>query len=178
MSRPVVDDYLELLTTQRRAIARELRRVPEQRLWRRPAVGKWSPAEHLDHTRVLNKWFRRLFPVVWPFLLPLAMLRRSRPYPTTIDNPYHNPMPQWVGRIFTPRNSARRVPLATLLRGMAAEHRRIAAFYRARDARLLGAATFWDPLIGNINLIQALRIGAYHDQHHFDIVRRLLRDSA
>jgi hypothetical protein len=39
---------------------------------------------------------------------------------------------------------------------------------------LLGHATVWDPAIGKLNLIQVLRVGAHHDEHHVETIRQLL----
>ena len=33
---------------------------------------------------------------------------------------------------------------------------------------------FWDPAIGRLSLVQVLRVGVHHDQHHYTAVRPLL----
>ena len=47
-------------------------------------------------------------------------------------------------------------------------------FFSRRSEALLGHVTVWDKLIGRLNLVQALRVGVHHDQHHDRAVRRIL----
>jgi len=181
-TRGAVDAHLERMHAQRVALFEALTGVAEHRLWKRPFERKWSPGEHLDHTRVLNAWFRRLlsaaWPVVspWPALLPGARRRLERPYATDIDDVYQRPsMPSWVGFMWPPRRTpSRPASLAELERVLAAEHDAIARFYTGKPERLLGHVTVWDPAIGRLNLVQVLRVGVHHDLHHYTAVRRLL----
>jgi hypothetical protein len=167
---------------QRGALFEALAGVPEELLWARAAPKKWSPGEHLDHTRVLNRSFRRLltlaWPVVspWPALVPAARRRLERPYPTDIDDVYQRPnMPKWVGFLWPPkRTPSRPAPLAELERVLAEEHDAIERFYAGKPEPLLGHVALWDPAIGRLNLVQVLRVGVHHDQHHYQAVRRLL----
>lgn len=177
-----VGAHLARMHAQRDALFEALGDLPEERLWERPAPRKWSPGEHLDHTRVLNRWFRRLltlaWPVVspWPSLLPAARRRLERPCPTDIDDVYQRPnMPRWVGFLWSPRRTpARPATLAELERALAAEHDAIERFYRGKPEPLLGHISVWDPAIGRLSLVQVLRVGVHHDQHHYTAVRRLL----
>jgi hypothetical protein len=57
--------HLARMHAQRGALFDALAGVSEGRLWERPAPKKWSPGEHLDHTRVLNRSFRRLLTLAW-----------------------------------------------------------------------------------------------------------------
>ena len=174
--------HLARMHAQRVALFEALAGVPEGRLWERAAPKKWSPGEHLDHTRVLNRSFRRLlrlaWPVVspWPTLLPGGRSRLERPYPTDIDDVYQRPsMPSWAGFLWPPkRTPSRPAPLAELERVLADEHDAIARFYAGKPEPLLGHVAVWDPAIGRLNLVQVLRVGVHHDQHHFKAVRRLL----
>lgn len=176
-SHAVIDEYLELMHHQREAIFERLADVPDAQLWQRPHPKKWSPGEHLDHTRVLNRCFRRLMQGLWPLLWPTATLLKKRPYPTTIDNVYARPnMPSRVGVLWPPYYRPERpTSLATLHRVLAEEHKRIARFYRGKDEQRLGNAFVWDPPIGRLNFIQALRVSVHHDQHHYRAVARTLQ---
>jgi hypothetical protein len=174
--------HLARMHAQRGALFDALAGVSEGRLWERPAPKKWSPGEHLDHTRVLNRSFRRLltlaWPVVslWPTLLPGARRRLERPYPTDIDDVYQRPnMPSWVGFLWPPkRTPSRPAPVAELERALAEEHGAIERFFAGKPEPLLGHVSLWDPAIGRLNLVQTLRVGVHHDQHHYEAVRRLL----
>lgn len=174
--------HLERMHAQRRAIVEALATVPEERLWLRPTPKKWSPGEHLDHTRVLNRSFRRLTSLTWPVvsllptLLPWARRRLERPYPTDIDDVYQRPStPSWVGFLWSPkRTPSRPASLAELEGALAEEHDAIERCYAGKPEPLLGHVTAWDPAIGRLNLVQALRVVVHHDQHHYSAVRRQL----
>lgn len=174
--------HLSRMHAQREALFEALAGVPEERLWERPAPKKWSPGEHLDHTRVLNRSFRRLltlaWPVVspWPALLPWARRRLERPYPTDIDDVYRRPnMPSWVGFLWPPRRTpSRPASLAELEWALADEHAAIERFFASKPEPLLGHLSLWDPAIGRLSLVQVLRVGVHHDLHHYTAVRRLL----
>ncbi len=133
--------HLERMHTQRVALFDALADVAEHRLWERPTQKKWSPGEHLDHTRVLNACFRRLLSAAWPVVSPWPALQPSA--------------------------------LRRLERALATEHDAIARFYASKPERALGHVTVWDPAIGRLNLVQVLRVGVHHDQHHYRAVRRM-----
>lgn len=174
--------HLARMRAQRAALFEAIAEVPEERLWVRPAPKKWSPGEHLDHTRVLNRSFRRLVTVAWPVVSPWPSLvppggrRLERPYATDIDDVYQRPsMPSWVGFLWPPkRTPSRPAPRAELERALAQEHSAIARLYAGKPEPLLGHVAVWDPAIGRLNLIQLLRVVVHHDQHHFAAVRRQL----
>lgn len=171
-----VAGHLALMHAQREALFAAIAEASDAELWARPNPKKWSPGEHLDHTRVLNRSFRRLFAVAWPLLAPWARLRAERPYATDIEDVYERPnMPLWVGFLWPPRRTpARPCGLDDLRRALADEHAAIARFYAGKPEPVLGRVVVWDPAIGRINLIQGLRVGVHHDLHHYRIVRRML----
>ncbi len=174
--------HLARMHAQRVALFEGLVGLPEERLWVRPAPKKWSPGEHLDHTRVLNRSFLRMLRVAWPLvsawqaLLPGARRRLARPYPTDIDDVYKRPnMPSWVGFLWSPqRTPSRPAPIAELERALALEHAAVDRFYADKPETLLGHVSAWDPAIGRLNLVQALRVCVHHDLHHYAAVRRIL----
>ena len=172
----IISDYLHRMAHQREVLFRDLTAVPEKRLWSRPHAKKWSAGEQLDHTRVLNRFFRRVCRVLWPVLMPIAKLRQRRAYVTEIDNVYERPgMPTRVGVLWPPYYRPHRpTTMADLQVALSEEHRRIGDFFQDKDERLLGNAYLWDPPIGWLNFIQVLRVGIYHDQHHYSAVRRML----
>ena len=73
---------------------------------------------------------------------------------------------------YTPR---RRVSVGFLHEALRAEHAACRHFYTTRDEQLLGHVVLADPFalgvkgnrIGAVNLVQWLRIQAYHDAHHY-----------
>jgi hypothetical protein len=161
--------YLDLLDAQHREVFALLENVPAEQLWQRPAAGEWSIGEILDHTRILNRSFRRIFKVVWVVLRPLAWLRRHKPYETEIDDVYARPdFPMSVGWLWKPKHDpADLIPLDQLRRETAVEHQKIRAWFEARDEAVLGHVNLYDPVIGWLNMVQALRVAVYHDALHF-----------
>jgi len=168
--------YLDLLDTQHREVFALLEGVPLEKIWRRPEPGEWSIGEILDHTRILNRSFRRAFKAVWVLLWPLGRLRRGRPYKGEIDDVYARPdFPMQVGWLWTPKHKpADLVPLEQLQRETAVEHQKIRAWYEARDEAVLGHINLYDPVVGWLNLVQALRVGVYHDALHFRDIEKMV----
>lgn len=172
----VVSEYLALLDMQREAIFAELTKMEEAWLWQRPGMREWSPGEHLAHATAVLRSFRQMFQAFWVMLAPVGHLRRRRPYETEIDDVYARPdFPLNVGWLWPPKYTPQRpASLAVVQEMMAAEHARVRRFYEGKDEDVLGNTPLYDPAIGCLNLIQALRVGAHHDEHHFATIRRIL----
>jgi hypothetical protein len=166
----VVEEYLDLLDSQRENAYALLNGLGAEQLWQRPAPGEWCLGEILDHNYLL---IASTFPYVklaWKLERKRAEKQRLRPYKTEIDDPYRkSTFPMWVGFMWTPRYTPRkRVPLEKLMAENRDLHAAVRRFYTGKDPALLGNAFVYDPLFGWINLIVTLRIGIYHDQLHFD----------
>ncbi len=172
----VISEYLALLDAQREAIFAELATVDPARLWQRQGPKAWSAGEHLAHAPAVLRSFRQILGVFWVFLAPIGYLRRGRPYQTDIDDVYARPdFPLNVGWLWPPKYTPERpAALATLHELFIDEHRRVRRFYAGKDVGVLGNTPLYDPAIGRLNMIQALRVGAHHDEHHFATIRRLL----
>jgi hypothetical protein len=176
-SDSVVADYLALLDLQREEIFADLATVDVARLWQRPGSKEWSVGEHLAHATAVLGFCRQMFQAFWAVLAPIGYLRRGRPYETEIDDVYARPgFPLNVGWMWPPRYTPERpAALAALHEMMAAEHGRVRRFYAGKDEHVLGNTPLYDPAIGRLNMIQALQVGAHHDEHHFATIRRILR---
>ncbi|MBW6464413.1 MAG: DinB family protein [Firmicutes bacterium] len=175
MQKKIITDYLDLLDSQREAIFGEIKGVETSILWQRPAEKEWSIGENLDHGRVLLRSFRRLLKIFWSIFVPYARLKRCRHYEVYIDDVYERSgFPLNVGWIWPPKyNAENPVSLDSLNELYINEHLVIRKFYKNKQEELLGNLNIYDPAIGWINLIQALRVGIYHDEHHFRQVRKL-----
>ena len=132
--------------------------------------------EHLAHATAVLRSFRQMFQAFWAVLAPLGYLRRGRPYETEIDDVYARPgFPLNVGWLWPPKYTCERPTTLTVLHErMIAEHGRVRRFYEGKDERVLGNTPLYDPAIGCLNMIQGLRVGAHHDEHHFATIRRIL----
>jgi hypothetical protein len=170
--------YLDLLDDQREAIFNQLNAMPDVVLWYRPGPKVWSIGEHLDHTRVINCCTRRILTVYYPVASIFARPFRRRPYEAEIDDVYKRPgFPMNVGWIWPPKYKPRRpVSVGFLHESLRAEHAAFRRFYTAHDEQLLGHTVLADPVIGVLNLVQWLRVQAYHDAHHYERVRVRIND--
>ena len=162
---------LALIERQREEALASAADLSRDELWRRPEPGEWSVGEILEHTRRFNASMAPLFRFAWAFR-GLARPFRDKPYPVEIADPYRKPrMPMNVGWVWSPRRAARARPSLDELRaGMLAAHEAVAGFFEGKDPRILGHIRAWDPAIGAPNLIQGLRVLAYHDALHYEDV--------
>lgn len=173
-----VSGYLDLLDSQREAIFERMGDMPEHVLWYRPGPKVWSIGEHLDHTRVINRFTRRLMAIYSPLAWPFARPFRSRPYRHEIDNVYRRPrFPMNVGWIWSPKHTPEHpIGVRALRDELCDEHDALRGFYESHDERTLGHTLLPDPVIGVLNLVQWLRVQGYHDAHHFERIGVRLDD--
>jgi hypothetical protein len=167
-----ISQYLDLLDSQRGSALTALEGISDFQLWQRPALREWSIGEILDHNYLLIASFYPVLKRIWSLAGWYGRLRRGRSYQTEIEDLYRDSkFPQWVGFLWTPRHNNRKPvsseQLKSELRTLHADVRR---FYEGKDEDVLGNLYLYDPLFGWCNLIITLRIGAYHDQLHYDDV--------
>jgi hypothetical protein len=53
-------------------------------------------------------------------------------------------------------------------------HKEMRKFYADKDPDYLGHVSMYDPAVGWLNLIQALRVGLYHDELHIEQIQEAL----
>ena len=171
----IVHEYLDLMDRQREISFKELVGLPEVFLWDCPQSGGWCIGQILDHTRVTNASFLSFLRLGWFIGRTPASWRRNKPYAVEIDNVYRRPnFPMNVGWLWPPRHSPEKpVGLAELSKSLAHVHAQYRLFYSAKDPDILGHVTLYDPAIGRLNMIQALRVGLYHDQLHYEDALKL-----
>ena len=168
----IVKQYLDLLDSQRETAFAALDGLTEFQIWLRPEPKEWCLGEILDHNYLLIASTIPLVRLAWRLQHRAAYRKRSKPYSTEIDDPYHKAsFPMWVGFLWKPRFTPdRQVPLDKVMDENRVLHAVVRSFYESKDPDLLGHVHVFDPLFGFINLIVTLRIGIYHDQLHFDDV--------
>ena len=171
----MVDSYLDLIDTLCEDAFTSLRGLSHDQVWRRPALKEWGIGEILKHIYLLTS---STFPYVkfsWKSLPWFGNWRRSKPHQTDIPDLYRDgKFPMWVGFLWTPRHPPRKpVPIEVLFKEMRDLHQRVRDFYSDKDEDLLGQIYLFHPYFEFLNLIVTQRLGAYHDQLHFnDVVYR------
>ncbi len=173
----VVSTYLEMMDRQREGLFAGLDQLNEESLWRPPVEGEWSIGENLDHLRVINSSTLTLFKITWVLLLPLAKLRYDKPYETDIDNIYKRPgFPLNAGWIWSRKYTAGKpTSLEILKANLTKIHLEVRKFYTGKDPDYLGHVSLYDPAMGWLNLIKALRVGLYHDALHVEQIEDVLQ---
>jgi hypothetical protein len=173
----VVSTYLDLLDRQRETAFAALEGLTDDQLWKRPKPKERSVGEILNHTYLLLASTMPYVRLAWRCLRWFAVLRRSRPCRTDLPDLYRDgKFPMWVGFLWTPRySSGKPVPLDQLETELRDLHAEARAFYSGKDESLLGHVYLFDPYFGFLSLLLALRLGAYHDQLHYDDVVELAR---
>lgn len=171
-----VHRYLDRMHVKREGIFALLDGLDEKVIWQRPEPGEWSIGETVDHLRVIYWSMLPLFKVTWVALKPWARVRREKPYMSEIDNVYHRPsFPMNVGWLWPPRYTPERpTALVELQHGLEAAHNKVDAFFREKDQDLLGHIPLYDPAIGRLNLVQALKVGIDHDELHYEEIDRII----
>ncbi|MFZ5820311.1 MAG: DinB family protein [Chloroflexota bacterium] len=171
----VIAEYLDLMDAQRKTAFASLEGLGEAHIWQRPAPKEWCIAEILDHNVRLFESILPGLQTAWALFAWYGRLRRNRPYPVVVENVYKRPgFPMWTGFLWTPKfNPSKTIPLADLQAESESVHRRAREFYAGKDPDVLGNLYGWDPAIGVVNLIQALKVGIDHDQLHYEDVIEL-----
>ncbi len=169
--------WIDLMHTQRQGLFAMLEELSPAELWAVPGREEWSIGENLDHLRVITFSWMRIIKVSWFTLRPFALLRKSKPVETGIDNVYRRPgFPQNVGWLWPPRFSPDRPAGCDVLKTNLEEaHAGVEQFYLGRDPLTLGHIKLYDPAIGLINLIQGLRVAVYHDEMHIEQIQETLQ---
>lgn len=175
----VVDSYLDLLDRQREQAFDALEGLTDEQIWERPAPKEWSIGEILNHNYLLLASTMPYVRFAWRYFGWFGKLRRNRPCRTHLPDLYRDgKFPMWVGFLWTPRYNGRKpVPFAQLKAELRALHGEAREFYSGKEEALLGHIYLFDPYFGFLNLILSLRLGAYHDQLHYDDVISLARSA-
>jgi len=168
---------LEMMDQQREQLFANLEGLSEDLLWQSPGKKEWSIGESLDHIRVFNSSNLTLYKITWILLFSLAKLRYDKPYDVDIDNVYkRSGFPLSTGWMRSPKFTPEKpTSLEVLKVNLTNSHRAVKKFYLGKDPDYLGHVSTYDPAIGWLNLIQALRVGLYHDKLHMDQIQEVLQ---
>ena len=171
----IVLTYLETMDQQREQLFASLEGLSEDVLWQLPSEKEWSIGENLDHLRVINSSNLTLYKITWILLFSLAKLRYDKPYDVDIDNvDIRSGFPLSPGWMRFPKYTPERpTSLEVLKVNLTNSHRAVRKFYLGKDPDYLGHVSMYDPAIGWLNLIQALRVGLYHDELHIEQIQEV-----
>ena len=169
----VVHTYLDMMDQQREVLFNELNGLTEEEIWQVPGDKEWSIGENIDHLRVINSSTLTLYKITWLFLLPLAKVRYDQPYHVDIDNVYKRPgFPLNTGWIWSPKYTQQKpTSLEMLKENLTQIHAEVRKFFTGKDPDYLGHVSLYDPVMGWLNLIRALRVGIYHDALHLEQIQ-------
>jgi hypothetical protein len=171
----IVLTYLETMDQQREQLFAALEDLSEDALWQPPGEKEWSIGENLDHLRVINSNNLTLYKITWILLFSLAKLRYDKPYDVDIDNVYKRsgfPLSKcWIWSAkFTPEKPT---SVDVLKVNLTNTYQAVRIFYTGKDPDYLGHVSMYDPATGWLNLIQALRVGLYHDELHINQIQEV-----
>jgi hypothetical protein len=171
----IVISYLDMMDQQREQLFAIIEGLSEPELWQVPGEKEWSIGENLDHLRVINSSMLTIYKMTWIFFLPLAKLRYDQPYQVDIDNVYKRPgFPLNTGWIWSPKYTpSKPTTLEVLKENLAKTHTEVRNFFTGKDPDYLGHVSLYDPVMGWLNLIRALRVGLYHDDLHIEQIQEV-----
>jgi len=159
------DALMALLQRERAAFLAQVERVPSARRGERPATGRWSVAEIIEHVARIDIGVGKIL-----------ALRAAEPLTATPEQLAAARLtPERVARV---RSRAERFeapervrPTGTLSPNAALEHLASArdaltAAYRAADPAVLDGAIHPHPVIGPVTLRGWFELAAHHDARH------------
>ena len=159
-------DQIEQL---RAPVYERLSELSSDALWQKPEDGGWSFGQNLEHIYKLMRLARWAFKVACVGK-PLAVLRRHRPYATTTTNPFiSGRMPAPPGIRPKDRSSAP-IPFDRMRRNLDGELEMWRSMTGPLADNIAGHICVWDPVVGLINMHQAVVVLRFHEEHHFRIV--------
>jgi hypothetical protein len=65
--------------------------------------------------------------------------------------------------------------LEVLEDNLTSTHQEVRKFFTGKDLDYLGHVSLYDPVLGWLNLIRALRVGLYHDELHVEQIEDILQ---
>jgi hypothetical protein len=169
----IVVAYLDMMDQQREQLFADLDGLSEDDLWQVPGEKEWSIGENLDHLRVINSSMLKFYKFTWLLMLPLAKVRYDQPYQVDIDNVYKRPgFPLNTGWLWSPKYTPDKpTSLEILKENLINIHAEVRKFFAGKDPDYLGHVSLYDPVMGWLNLIRALRVGLYHDALHIEQIQ-------
>jgi hypothetical protein len=169
-------ESLEEIDRQRAALFMRLDGISTEELWRRPDNGRWSLGQNLEHLCKAIRLFRWMFRAHILCGRPWARLFRQRPFGTEVANRYAvgaKPIKAPPG-VRPPDRTGSTVPFHELRQRLDTEREKLESLLAGIDQDVAGHIKMWDLKKSVINLLQAVRLVAYHEGHHLRFAHELL----
>lgn len=147
--------------------------------WKRSIPDKWSIGESLYHLALMIRLFRRFSTIYIPVMKPLAYLRRNKPYKIETYDIYQEykkkkkkPM-NAPSLIKPPEELADKWSFEEVKVLLEGETDRLMVNLNTIRQDVAGQIYYPDPIADYPNLVQCVHLLAIHEQHHFNIMRKI-----
>ncbi len=173
MRSPTQERYFGQIQAQRQEIYDRIAPLPAATIWRRPGDGHWSVGQNLEHVNKLLRLFRWLFLIYLPVAVPIARVRRHRPFAIDKEDIYQHDTQRPPG--VKPKDRSKNPFRYEALReAMDAELARTSRALQNLPEDVAGNVYYWDWVTGLVNLHQMILLDYYHERRHFGFAHRLL----
>lgn len=146
--------------------------------WSRPMPDKWSIGETLYHLVLMVRLFRRFSVIYIPLMLPIAHIRKNKPYKTEIHDIYQefrNKKKRSMNAPFLikpPAGLEEKWNFSEIKALLERETDKLMTNLNDIEQVTAGQTYYPDPVAAYPNLIQCVHLLAIHEQHHFNIIKR------
>ncbi|MFD1361853.1 DinB family protein [Lentibacillus salinarum] len=148
--------------------------------WKSPQPGKWSIGETLYHLILMVRMLRRFSYVYIPVMLPIARLRRKKPYQTETSDIYKGfrekkKRPMKAPFIINPPAGLEtKYNFTRIQEQLDMETKMLKERLQTIEEDIAGHIRYPDPVADYPNLIQCVHLLAIHEYHHFEVNKRYL----
>lgn len=171
-----IDKQFQTLETERELFYQDMGISPNE-AWCRPRSEKWSAGETVYHLYLLARLMRMASTIYIPIALPVAYLRRKRPYVSAIHDiykTYHKekgkPMPA-PSILVPPAGLKEKYNFTEVQNFLEVETGRLKRQLANISDDVAGHIRFPDPVADYPNVVQSVQLLGIHEKHHFDIVK-------
>lgn len=169
-----IEKHFDTLIRQREAFYQESI-LDFDRAWNRSLSEKWSIGETLYHLYKMIRLFRRFSNFYMPVMLPIAYIRKRKPYKTKTHNIYEEyteekkrPM-EAPSLIVPPLGLERKWNITEIQWFLEYETDQLKNRLKFIPQNIAGQIYYPDPVAYYPNLIQSIHLLAIHEKHHFDL---------
>ncbi|WP_404452285.1 DinB family protein [Virgibacillus necropolis] len=147
--------------------------------WRRPMPDKWSIGESLYHLLLMVRLFRRFSTIYIPVMMPLAYLRRNKPYKIETHDIYQDYQKKKKKSmnapllIKPPEGLANKWSFEETKELLGRETDKLMGNLNTIKQDVAGQIYYPDPIADYPNLVQCVHLLAIHEQHHFNIMGKI-----